>query len=1340
MNSSPDAVDDSQSTPFNTPVAINVLGNDSDPDGDPLAVTSVDGVAVNPGDTIDVGNGTVTVLNNGQLSFTPDAGFTGDETFTYHVSDGNGGEDTANVTVTVDGPLNSSPDAVDDSQSTPFNTPVQINVLGNDSDPDGDPLAVTSVDGVAVNPGDTVDVGNGTVVVLANGQLGFIPDAGFSGDETFTYHVSDGNGGEDTANVTVTVDGPLNSSPDAVDDAKSTPFNTPVDINVLGNDSDPDGDPLSVTSVDGNAVNPGDTVDVGNGTVTVLNNGQLSFTPDAGFTGDETFTYHVSDGNGGEDTANVTVTVDGPLNSSPDAVDDSQSTPFNTPVAINVLGNDSDPDGDPLAVTSVDGVAVNPGDTIDVGNGTVTVLNNGQLSFTPDAGFTGDETFTYHVSDGNGGEDTANVTVTVDGPLNSSPDAVDDSQSTPFNTPVQINVLGNDSDPDGDPLAVTSVDGVAVNPGDTVDVGNGTVVVLANGQLGFIPDAGFSGDETFTYHVSDGNGGEDTANVTVTVDGPLNSSPDAVDDAKSTPFNTPVDINVLGNDSDPDGDPLSVTSVDGNAVNPGDTVDVGNGTVTVLNNGQLSFTPDAGFTGDETFTYHVSDGNGGEDTANVTVTVDGPLNSSPDAVDDAKSTPFNTPVAINVLGNDSDPDGDSLAVTSVDGVAVNPGDTIDVGNGTVTVLNNGQLSFTPDAGFTGDETFTYHVSDGNGGEDTANVTVTVDGPLNSSPDAVDDSQSTPFNTPVQINVLGNDSDPDGDPLAVTSVDGVAVNPGDTVDVGDGTVTLLNNGQLSFTPDDGFTGDETFSYHVSDGNGGEDTANVTVTVENNVEPAELGNQVFFDANGDGRNTSRNESGIGGVTVNLWTDDDGNGTPDTQIDSLTTSRGGFYRFRNLDPSLTYVVQFVNPDTDAFDFTLQDAVGDAVDSDADPTTGFTDPINLAPGEINITVDAGFVAKAPDNGEPDAKDDSAQTPFDTPVTVDVLANDTDPDGDPLTIKQIEANPSNGTAQIVDGKIVYTPNAGFEGNDTFEYTIADGNGGHDTAAVTIMVEPDIQPIGSISGQVRNDVDGDGDLSDPDAGIVGVTIKLFEDNDGGVGADGPAIATTTTDANGNYSFGNVAQGQYIVDQVNLPGFISTADANGGNLDRIDGISIVGNQSITGRDFLDTAQPTGKMDIVGTPGDDFLKGTNEGDNIFGQEGRDNLFGAAGDDCLFGGAGNDVMIGGNGNDILSGTDGTLQGTGEKDVFVGGKGSDTFVLGDAEHAFYAAQGFGDSAWIVDFNPSEDKVQLWNSPDLYEVKVVNGHSQLFCKAEDGKSSELIAYFANNANVDITSSAFEYV
>jgi len=224
----------------------------------------------------------------------------------------------------------------------------------------------------------------------------------------------------------------------------------------------------------------------------------------------------------------------------------------------------------------------------------------------------------------------------------------------------------------------------------------------------------------------------------------------------------------------------------------------------------------------DSFTYTVSDGHGGTDTATVAIIINGvddtPGNRLPTAGNDAATTDEDHPVTVaapGVLDNDSDPDGDILAVT-----AVNTGGTV----GAVTWSPDGSFTYDPDeqfeslqGGISTTDSFTYIVSDGNGGIDTADVTITVNG-VNDPPEAADDSASTPQDTPVTINILGNDSDPDGDTLTLDSV-GPA---------GNGSITS-NGSSVTYTPDSGFSGTDSFTYTISDGNGGTDTATVTITI-------------------------------------------------------------------------------------------------------------------------------------------------------------------------------------------------------------------------------------------------------------------------------------------------------------------------------------------------------------------------------------------------------------------------------------------------------------------------------------------------------------------------------
>jgi hypothetical protein len=319
---------------------------------------------------------------------------------------------------------------------------------------------------------------------------------------------------------------------------------------------------------------------------------------------------------------------------------------------------------------------------------------DGDCTYTPNAGFNGTDSFTYTISDGNGGTDTATVNVTVEAAANLDPDAVDDALTTAEDTPGTVNVLANDTDPDGDALSVTGNSQGA----------NGTVSCEADGDCTYTPAPDFNGSDAFTYDISDGNGGTDTATVNVTVT-PVNDPPNAVDDTLTTQEDTPGAVNVLANDTDPDGDALTVT---GNSQGA-------NGTVSCEADGDCTYTPAPDFNGSDAFTYTISDGNGGTDTAMVNVTVT-PVNDLPNAVDDTLATQEDTPGTVNVLTNDTDPDGDTLSVT---------GNTQGA-NGTVSCEADGDCTYTPNAGFSGTDSFTYTISDGNGGTDTATVNVTVE--------------------------------------------------------------------------------------------------------------------------------------------------------------------------------------------------------------------------------------------------------------------------------------------------------------------------------------------------------------------------------------------------------------------------------------------------------------------------------------------------------------------------------------------------------------------------------------------------------------------------------------
>ncbi|MEE9313269.1 MAG: Ig-like domain-containing protein, partial [Rhizobiaceae bacterium] len=520
-----------------------------------------------------------------------------------------------------------------------------------------------------------------TVTINADGTVKYTPNTGFVGQDTFTYTITDDKGATDTATVTIDVKAPANTT-DAVNDASDATKDKPQEIDVLANDTDAEGDDFKVT----------DTTDGLNGTVKILPNGKVEYTPNTGFVGTDIFTYTITDDKGATDTATVTVTVkdDVPANSV-DAVDDAAVAEMDKPQEIDVLSNDTDPEGDTFTVTDVTNGA----------NGTVKILPNGKVEYTPNAGFTGSDTFTYTVTDANGATDTATVTVDVKdtAPANSV-DAVDDVANAAYDTPVKINVLSNDSDPEGDAFTVTSV----------TDGQGGTVTIAADGQVIYTPNPGVYGVDTFTYTITDAKGATSTATVSVTIEGPTDpaNSVVAVDDTAVAAHDTPVKIDVVGNDTDPEGDAFTVTSV----------TDGQGGSVTIAADGQVIYTPNPGVYGVDTFTYTITDAKGATSTATVSVTIEGPTDptNSVDAVKDIAWAVEDTPVTIDVVANDSDPEGDYFEVTSVTNGQ----------GGTVSIAADGQVLYTPNAGFVGEDVFTYTITDSKGATSTAEVCVTVE--------------------------------------------------------------------------------------------------------------------------------------------------------------------------------------------------------------------------------------------------------------------------------------------------------------------------------------------------------------------------------------------------------------------------------------------------------------------------------------------------------------------------------------------------------------------------------------------------------------------------------------
>ncbi len=666
--------------------------------------------------------------------------------------------------------------------------------------------------------------------------------------------------------------------------------------------------------------------------------------------------------------------------SPPTAADDSASTDEDTSVDIDVLANDSDPEGnlDPssLAVHS------------QPANGTATVVG-GQIRYTPDPDFSGTDTFTYEVCDTTLPTplcSTATVSVTVS-EVNDPPTAADDSASTDEDTSVDIDVLANDSDVDGDALTASGF--TQGTHGSVSDNGDGTV--------DYTPDPGWSGTDTFTYTVCDPSAACDSATVTVVVD-PVNLPPSAVDDAAAGPWGASIRIDVLANDSDPDGSLDETTLTVTNAP--------AHGSAMVNPDGTVDYTPNHGFVGTDSFDYRVCDDGAPVECVEATVTVAVSENEGPEAQDDTTSVDEDSSVTIDVLDNDSDPEGGDLSVTGA-GPA---------GHGTVEVNPDGTILYTPDLDFEGADTFTYTACDEVDNCSTAQVAVTVSA-VNDAPTATDDVGTVKAGRTILMNVLANDSDPDGtlDPSTVVIVKGPS----------HGSVIVNPDGTVRFTADEGFDGLDRFVYRVCDDLGSCRTATAWLTIwmaDTNLRP---------EAADDSSSTSEDIS----VEIDVLTNDSDPEGGDLTIESFSQPLHGSVVQKG-----GQLVFTPNPDWSG-------------------TTWFTYVICDRDGACDeATVD---VVVEPVSDAPHAGDDAVIADGPGPITVDVLENDDDVEGEDLTV-DIVVLPAHGTANVAaDGSIIYEPDPGYNGPDTLTYEICQPDGKCSRASVTIRVLGNSGVLGS---------------------------------------------------------------------------------------------------------------------------------------------------------------------------------------------------------------------------------------------------------------------------------------
>jgi PKD repeat protein len=473
------------------------------------------------------------------------------------------------------------------------------------SDPDSDPLTFSIVQQAA----------HGIVTMQSTGGLSYSSQVSFVGTDLFTYQVSDGSLTSVPATVSINVS---DVAPVANDDgpytaAQGQSFLVPV----LANDTDADGDPLTAAVVQGPS----------HGVLTTDPSGNFDYTPDPAYSGPDTFTYRDSDGALSSNTATVTITINASSSSGsgsggPVAVNDYAGAAGNS-LTIPVLANDYDTNGDALSVQSVGTPA----------HGTAVLNANGTVTYTPQAGFQGTDSFPYTITDGHGGTSSATVTITNNpgsgsGSGSGAPVAVNDYAGTSAGTPVTVPVLANDYDNDGYALSVQSVG----------TPGHGTAVRNADGTVTYTPGARFQGSDNFPYTITDGHGGTSSATVTITVSpGSFSASGVPVSAVEGAAFSGKLVAT------------FTDSAGTGSAANYTATIDWGDGTASTA--GAISYDSGSGtysVTGDHTYAEE------GSDTISVTIqggTASGETVTSTAVVSDPPLALNTTPLALTAAEN-----------------------------------------------------------------------------------------------------------------------------------------------------------------------------------------------------------------------------------------------------------------------------------------------------------------------------------------------------------------------------------------------------------------------------------------------------------------------------------------------------------------------------------------------------------------------------------------------------------------------------------------------------------------------------------------------------------------
>lgn len=972
-------------------VTINPINDDPVPVYNASITTAEDTPAVESFTATDVDPDTLTIsvkeenkpahgtieLGDGIYTYTPAPDYNGPDTFIITVSDG-----TAEVNSTINVAISAVNDAPVPSYlpsiSTDEDTAVNKSFTATDVD----------LDEIIFSIKDENKPSHGTAV-LSEGGYTYTPSADYNGTDSFSITVSDRTVEADYT-ITVTIN-PVNDAPVPIFDGNiSTVEDTSVSKSLTATDIDLDA--LSYTVLAGNAP--------GHGTLELIDGGYI-YTPALNFNGTDAFTITVTDGTVQVDCP-ISVTVNA-VNDPPVAVNDSASTQEDVNVTIHVLENDSD-------VDIVDGDVINPSEvTLGPSHGS-TEINGTTIIYKPDLNYFGPDEFTYQIKDNGNATATAVVSLTVNA-VNDYPQAEGLLTDYSCNEDSSITISFNLTDVETPPETLTmqvvseeptivaqsriSIDGLE----DTDPAVSITITPLANQN----------GDVPFTLRASDGfqtNTIPFTLHVISVNDAPVARS-DTINFTEDTPLSITTS-QLLSNDTDIDNrqadlefDTLLLTASHGNLVDNGD--------------GTLSYSPELDYCGTDSFTYRIQDPDKAKSTTSVTLrgicVNDSPTIDSIDDQDINEDGHISVPFTVNDPDLLTEADLNTLMITS----SSSDPELIDANNMRITGSgNNRTFTAAPLADKNGTVTITITVSDGID-EVSEDFDVEI-APIPDDPVAEDDFFYVRDYGATSIDPLGNDWDADGDTSLTPTIKD---NPAHGSLTADGDA-------YQYTPDETFTGSDSFTYFITDSTG---LISTDATVTLSADPANHPPTVS-------RVTPQNifEDEFGNVSFTV-TDEDGN------LNSVS-----------IDSSDTTVIPQSGLSLSNVDSTY--------------TLTFTPALNQN-GKVILTISATdlrgnvtsrifSVQVIPVNDPPTAVADSVTTSEDHSITFNVLENDYDVETTTaeLILSKVLTYPSHGSlSSIGGGQLRYSPYDDFNGTDSFSYEILDKDGGSSCALVSITID-----------------------------------------------------------------------------------------------------------------------------------------------------------------------------------------------------------------------------------------------------------------------------------------------